>query len=312
MHVPAQNRRDMWTRLRLAALLTIVLAAPDRVPLERLSAQEVTDALPPALVAMAEAERAFSARASERTPREAFIEFFADEAVNFQPEAGPARPRLRAQPAPPSGLPAFSWEPRLGDVAASGDLGYLTGPVRFPLKDGGVRHGCYFSVWKKQGDGTFKVILDAGVQPPGEVPFAPGLVRATARGTRPTAEGTSGKTEAESSLLEADRAFSATLAAKGSAAAFGDVMHAGGRLHRNGTLPLTTRDDAVAWLRDHVKTMTSEPMKSETGASGELGYTWGRASIATAGDTPQSVYYIRLWTRDAAGRWWLVADVTPA
>src|SRR5690349_4583493 len=82
---------------------------------------------PPALLKMAEAERAFSKRASDATPREAFIEFFADESVSFQPEPGSARERLRKQPAPPPGAIAFQWEPRTGDVAASGDLGYLTG-----------------------------------------------------------------------------------------------------------------------------------------------------------------------------------------
>ncbi len=156
---------------------------------------------PPALLKMAEAERAFSKRASDATPRDAFIEFFADESVSFQPEPGSARERLRKQPAPPPGTPAFQWEPRTGDIAASGDLGYLTGPVRYPQPDGSIRHGCYFSVWKKQADGTFKVILDIGVRPPGEVPFAPGFVRSPAQASGKPA---STRTEAERTLLDAD------------------------------------------------------------------------------------------------------------
>ncbi|MGE3888257.1 MAG: hypothetical protein AB7H81_17625, partial [Vicinamibacterales bacterium] len=121
---------------------------------QQASSQGAASSLPAALVAMAETERAFSRRASETTPREAFIEFFADESVSFQPDPGPARERLRKQPLPKPGTPAFQWEPRTGDVAASGDLGYLTGPVRYPQPDGSVRHGCYFSVWKKQADGS--------------------------------------------------------------------------------------------------------------------------------------------------------------
>ena len=264
--------------------------------------------MPPALAAMADAERAFSRRASEKTPREAFIEFFADESVSFQPDPGPARERLRAQP-PPPGRPSFQWEPRTGDVAASGDLGYLTGPVRAPQPDGGVRHGCYFSVWKRQADGTFKVILDIGIQPPGEVPFAPGFVRAPGLATgRPAGS----RADAERALLEADRAFAAALAADGAAAAFGRVMHEGGRLHRNGALPLTTRADATRWLAANVASMTSEPMKSETGASGELGYTWGKAAVTGTDGKVQEGYYVRVWTLGDSGRWQLVADITPA
>jgi ketosteroid isomerase-like protein len=263
------------------------------------------EAVPPALTAMADAERAFSRRASETSPREAFIEFFADESVSFQPDPGPARERLRQQPPPPPGRPAFQWEPRTGDIAASGDLGYLTGPVRYPQPDGTVRHGCYFSVWKKQPDGTFRVILDVGTQPPGEVPFAPGFVRSSARAAGTIAT----RGEAERALLDADRAFSAAIARDGAAAAFRAVMHRAARLHRNGALPMTSRDDAATWLAAQVKAMTSEPMKSETGASGDLGYTWGKSQITGSDGKTAGGYYVRLWTLGAAGRWQLVADV---
>jgi len=274
---------------------------------QRVDAPPAASALPAALVAMAETERAFSRRASETNPRDAFIEFFADEAVSFQPDPGPARERLRAQPPPKPGTPAFQWEPRTGDVAASGDLGYLTGPVRSPQADGGVRHGCYFSVWKKQADGSFKVILDVGIQPPSEVPIAPGFVRAPG-----LAAAGGPRAEAERSLLDADRAFSAAIARQGAAAAFESVLHAGARLHRNGFLPLTTREAAVAWLGAHVNAMTSEPVKSETGASGDLGYTWGKAVVTAADGTPKAGYYVRVWTLGDGGRWQLVADITPA
>ena len=267
-----------------------------------------TAAVPPALLRMAEAERAFSRRASEATPREAFIEFFADESVSFQPDPGSARERLRKQPLPPPGTPPFQWEPRTGDVASSGDLGYLTGPVRSPQPDGSIRHGCYFSVWKKQADGTFKVILDIGIRPPGEVPFAAGFVRAPAQASGTPA---ASRAEAERALLDADKAFSAALS-KGPATAFQSVLHSGARLHRNGVLPLTSRDKAVAWLEANVTAMSSEPMKGETGASGDLGYTWGKVQVTGADGKATPGYYVRVWTLGAGNRWQLVADITPA
>lgn len=274
-----------------------------------LTAQGGDSAVPPALAAMADAERAFSARATAVGVRDAFIEFFADESVNFQPDPGPARERLRQQPPPPPGRPAFTWEPRTGDVAASGDLGWLTGPVTYPQADGSIRHGCYFSVWKKQADGSFRVILDIGVQPPGEVAFAPGFVRAPSRaaGTPPAS-----RQDAERRLLEADQAFSAALAKDGAATAFGRVMHPQGRLHRNGVQPMTSRAEAAKWLAAQVTSMTSEPMRSETGASGDLGYTWGKTTVTGTDGKPVDGYYVRLWTFDAGKGWQLVADITPA
>jgi hypothetical protein len=75
---------------------------------------------------------------------------------------------------------------------------------------------------------------------------------------------------------------------------------------------MTSRDEAARWLEGNVKAMTSEPMKSETGASGDLGYTWGKVTLTGPDGKPQSGYYVRVWTLGAANRWQLVADVTPA
>lgn len=296
-------------RLLLAVFGSLLVCSVATLVVTRTVTAQGTPPVPPALAAMADAERAFSRRASETTPRDAFIEFFADESVNFQPDPGPARERLRKQPPPPPGRPAFQWEPRTGDVAASGDLGYLTGPVKYPQPDGSIRHGCYFSVWKKQADGSYRVILDIGIQPPGEVPFAPGFVRAPGRATGTPA---GARAQAEQSLLDADKAFSAALARDGAAAAFRAVMHPGARLHRNGVLPMVSRDDATAYLESQVKSMASEPMKGETGASGDLGYTWGKVTVTGTDGKPTNGYYVRVWTLGAGNRWQLVADITPA
>jgi ketosteroid isomerase-like protein len=181
--------------------------------------------------------------------------------------------------------------------------------VKYPQPDGSVRHGCYFSVWKKQADGTIRVVLDIGIQPPGEVPFAPGFVRSPARAAGTPA---ASRAEAERSLLDADKAFSAAIAKDGAAAAFHARMHPGARLHRNGALPMTTREEARTWLAANVTAMTSEPLKSETGASGDLGYTWGKVSLTGSDGKPVDGYYVRVWTLGAGNRWQLVADITPA
>lgn len=296
--------RSAARALRLGLSLVLATAGAPAI-----LGQTSVDPVPPALEAMADAERAFSQRASEVGVRDAFIEFFADESVSFQPDPGPARDRLRKQPPPPPGRPAFAWEPRTGDVAASGDLGWLTGPVRSPQADGSIRHGCYFSVWKKQADGSFRVLLDIGVQPPGEVAFAPGFVRAPSRATATPA---GPRIDAERSLLEADQALSTAITRAGAAAAFRGVMHPHARLHRNGFQPMTSRDEAATWLASQVKAMTSEPMKSETGASGDLGYTWGKATVTGPDGKPADGYYVRLWSLGAGNRWQLVADITPA
>ena len=140
-----------------------------------------SEPLPQSLTQMIEAEKAFAARALVVGWKQAFLEYFAPDAVGFdQGQAGLAREQLAKAPDPPPDLQLI-WEPRLGDIAGSGDLGYLTGPVRNvrASREGGKRrYSNYLSVWKRLRDGTFKVVMDAGINTPGAVTFAPGFTRA--------------------------------------------------------------------------------------------------------------------------------------
>jgi len=65
----------------------------------------------------------------------------------------------------------LTWTPVHADVAASGDLGYTFGTYEFRSKDKNgkptVEYGKYASVWKKQKDGTWKVVMDMGNASPG-------------------------------------------------------------------------------------------------------------------------------------------------
>jgi len=60
----------------------------------------------------------------------------------------------------------LTWAPVGADISASGDLGYTYGTFEFRSKDKDgkavVDHGKYTSIWKKQKDGSWKVVLDMG------------------------------------------------------------------------------------------------------------------------------------------------------
>jgi len=59
----------------------------------------------------------------------------------------------------------MTWKPRKADIAASGDLGYTWGDWMFRpkhAKAGDTAYGNYFTIWKRQGDGSWKWVLDGG------------------------------------------------------------------------------------------------------------------------------------------------------
>ncbi len=56
----------------------------------------------------------------------------------------------------------FSWEPERVEVNDSGTLAISTGPVRDPA---GNRVGTYNSIWRREPDGSWRIIFDGGCPP---------------------------------------------------------------------------------------------------------------------------------------------------
>ena len=265
------------------------------------------DSVPPELLAMAETEREFARTASVKGWRDAFLEFFADDAIAFTPQVASAKDRIRKQPVAPFSEFELVWEPRTGDVASSGDLGWLTGPstsINHKSKDKKPGYGCYLSVWRKQPDGRWRVFIDVGADSPEPVPFAPGFTR-IAFGNRYA--GKEGKDLAGKSVIEADGNLNAQIAAQGAARAFGERLTTASRLHRPGTVPIIGPDANTKWLEQHATAATAQHAAGEASAAGDFAYSYGTYAIAAPNQ--QTGAYVRLWSRDAAGRWWLMVDV---
>ncbi len=80
------------------------------------------------------------------------------------------------------GAPGFalSWSPSRADVSACGDLAYTVGSYEITSNDAAgnaqTRPGKYLTVWRKQADGAWRVVVDAPSEnappaPPSPAPF---------------------------------------------------------------------------------------------------------------------------------------------
>lgn len=257
--------------------------------------------VPQPLAEMANAERAFAARAAATSVREAFLAWFAEDSVNFDgAEPSPARAGLLASPPSPPGL-ELAWEPRLGDVAGSGELGYLTGPYELRAPGRPAAHGAYFSIWKRQPDNTWKVLIDQGVGTPSAPAFAEGFVRSTARGSWRASSAPAPPLDA------ADAAFDEALG-RDVSAGYAEWLHPEGRVMRSGRLPAVGPEGA-ALAAAVAGAVTAQPLHAETAESDDLGFTWGRLSTTTPDGTTPRGYYVRVWTRRSDGAWRVAVDV---
>ncbi len=265
--------------------------------------------LPPALSALAQTERAFAARATVVGWKQAFLEYFADNAVGFSGDkTEPAKDQLKGVPDPPKDLQLL-WEPRFGDIAASGELGWLTGPsttINPARNNGAPRYGNYASIWKRQPDGTFKVLLDVGINVPMEAPFAAGFTRALAsdryKGTDTVAAATTALRNADTALNQA--------ALRSQEKAYGARVTPDARLHRPAVMPLTGAAAISAWARTQPPYTAAETRFAETAQSRDLGYTYGTFAAPVAGEgAAQKGFYIRVWVRGQNGTWRVALDV---
>jgi ketosteroid isomerase-like protein len=283
----------------------------------RTSAQ-APEPLPESLTQMIEAERAFAARALVIGWKDAFLEYFSPTAVGFaEGKPGLAREQIATNPDPPKDLQLI-WEPRYGDVAASGELGYLTGPVRNvrASRDGGKpRFSNYASVWKRQKDGSFKVVMDVGINTPSAVPFPAGFTRAPHKNRF-----TGDYDDTTPPLKTADEVLNSALKTS-QLRAYRPLLAEGVRFHRHNRLPIVGTQAATKWLASQRAVSNADSRFSEVARSGDLGYTWGSYTIApartvTARGRGQSQtvdieagFYVRVWVRERDGQWKVTLDV---
>jgi ketosteroid isomerase-like protein len=97
-----------------------------------------------------------------------WVEYFADSGVMIGPGHNwVGRAAIREVMAPELGDTTLSltWRPVSAEVSAGGDLGYTIGRWErsWRGKDSTAsKRGTYVTIWRKQGDGTWKVVLDVG------------------------------------------------------------------------------------------------------------------------------------------------------
>jgi ketosteroid isomerase-like protein len=175
-----------------------------------------------------------------------------------------------------------------------------------------LAYGWYFTVWQKQGDGSWKAVADIGTTTPAHGLPGTDAFHAAAPGDRPPAIATSGPADAEA-IQAAEKTFS-TLASVNALEGYLAIAADGLRLHRDGGEPVVGVAAVKAFLAGKPARIESTPMKTGVSRSGDLGYAYGSyLTHAQGSSTPpeERGFYLRVWKR-LGGRWRLVADITNA
>ena len=252
------------------------------------------------------AERAFAADAPTLGVAGSFNKWAVPEAIVIAGgrvqrigEVYPDGPR-------PADEPLLEWWPNFAGVARSGDLGFTTGGVAV----GGQRTGHYFTIWKRQSDGSWKWVYDGGsgasaADVPG--PDSDPVILEPASESLPP--------------LAADQAFAevregeavlARAAAVDQKAAHLAVLADSGRLYGAPRPPAIGREAFAGALDGWPSTFRFGPTEGGgQSAYGDLVWTYGPAAWNRNGGE-RTGHYVRLWQRQAAGWRIVLAQLIPA
>jgi ketosteroid isomerase-like protein len=166
-----------------------------------------------------------------------------------------------------------------------------------------VGHGYYYTIWRRQADGSWKFVLDVGTPspPPADsvADWAPGGEAAC---------GTPSGSEDE--LRRADAGFAEAWTDAGPAsalAAWGDPRI---WLARAGARPAEGIDAAADAAGREPGQASWTPAVAHISADGSLGYVYG-AYTRSAPNGQHAGNYVRVWRRTAQG-WRLLLDVVNA
>lgn len=288
----------------LFAALTTTLLITVLAQQEKLSAE---------LQALADAERAFAKLGVAQGVRASFMAYFAPDGISFQPGLVNTQEALAKQAAPTGPLPnTLDWQPVWGAISAAGDMGFNTGP--FTVTDNTpakrpTRHGLFFSVWKKQADGSWKVAVDIGTPTPTAV--TPLQTPYQQIGNRKVSATKGNQAANETALQALETEFLQALQKDGLVAAYLNRLSDDARLHRVGKLPAADKAAIHQLLTEKPLEMSFSILKTDLARSGDFGWTLGKYELKDKqGATAETGHFVHVWQRDEKGAWKLLADIT--
>jgi len=257
-----------------------------------------------ALSSLVQAEKDFARMSSKQGIRDSFLANLADDGIVFDP--GPVNGKELYTKRQPSDA-RLTWDPIFADVSLAGDMGYTTGPWEYRKKttsDQPSGYGQFFSIWMKQADAVWKVVLDGGIDNPAPITKEePSPIVPNEFATKTPID----LKTARKSLAEAEKEFDAA-AAKNAGAALIAAAAENVRVFRNGRFPAAGRDAAQLMIGyDHGK-LTSKRLGGAISHSGDLAYSYGEYSNERQDGTERG-YYVTVWRMSIGGDWQLAVDV---
>jgi ketosteroid isomerase-like protein len=262
-----------------------------------------------ALFQMRETERNFARTSIMHGRNAAFVEYFADESVIYTVKwLTTGRQYWKDLK---DRAVVLKWEPEYMDIADSRDFGISTGPweaQEYRPYTSPVATGYFLTVWKRQADGLWKVVLDAGSGTPKMAEchhlftYPKGADKSVSNPGNVNTEFTIAE------LKEREKQFFEAWNANPVYTTYDSFLAPNARIQCNGYLPTSNRNSIKGIISQLPGTIKWKITASGAASSGDLAFTYGLLDIqgqirSTGG------HYVRIWRKLADGNWYIIIEM---
>jgi ketosteroid isomerase-like protein len=192
------------------------------------------------------------------------------------------------------------WRPAFAAIASSGDFGYTTGPYTYNIKGKNVAFGNYATVWEKQGNGEWKLVIDLGA----------GHRAAIKKDTITSIAPDPGAKNAEQAdLIAIDKSFAARLAG-GSQEVYREVLHPAAHILRDGKDAVVSEQQKQALFSEATR-ITFKPEQFKIASSKDMGVVYGSCETDAIKDGKhflQQGVYMHVWRKDGLKGWQILHE----
>jgi ketosteroid isomerase-like protein len=257
---------------------------------------------------MREAERNF-AKASVMIGRNAaFAEYFAEESVIFT-DKWLTKGKQFWQGRNPSAV-VLKWEPEFMDIAGSRDFGISTGPweaQEYRPNTSPLSTGYFLTVWKKESDGVWKVILDAGSSTPPKT-IMPHSFSFPAGADTPVVHPLVLNIDLLcKELYDQEDRIMQLWKKNPLPSTYALFLAPDVRLQLNGHLPSVNRDTINTWISRLPETIAWKISGAGAASSGDMAFTYG--IMETYDPVVSKGHYVRIWKKNAGDSWKIVLEM---
>lgn len=259
------------------------------------------------------AEYQFAATASETNTREAFLSHLAPHGLIVQQgELVNAIETWKSRKPNPSVL--LSWYPSFVDVAPSGDLALSTGPWEWKKSrqdSSASAFGHFVSIWKRQSDGGWKVVIDIGTSHPAPAQKETPLSKSDQqRGVNvELMKGNGLRSNAE--LIEREKTLTQDYSKVGPKAVINGLAD-NATIYRPGSAPMGGKEASEMLLKEAVEKHVYSVVGAELSQSGDWGYAYGSVVFKSVKGTEvqsSKAAYMRVWKKGGGQKWEIILEV---